>query len=149
MPEGDIVWRTASQLDAALTGRKLMQSDFRVPRHATTDLSGRNVTETLSRGKHLLTRVEGDITVHTHLKMEGSWRISAPARYPLRDHRIRLIPANSHYQAVGMSLGIVDVIRTSREDAAVGHRRRSQPLPVPVGCPGLAIPFRLPPGLPD
>jgi formamidopyrimidine-DNA glycosylase len=121
MPEGDVVWWTASQLHDALAGRKLTRSDFRVPRYATTDLIGRTVTETVSRGKHLLTRVEGDITVHTHLKMEGSWRIGPAAGYPLRDHRIRLILANAQYQAVGQSLGIVDVIRTSREDTVVGH----------------------------
>jgi len=121
MPEGDVVWRTASQLHDALAGRELTRSDFRVPRFATTDLTGRTVTEAVSRGKHLLTRVEGDITVHTHLKMDGAWRISAASGYPLRDHRIRLILANSRWQAVGSLLGIVEVVRTSREDQAVGH----------------------------
>jgi endonuclease-8 len=75
----------------------------------------------VSRGKHLLTRVEGDITVHTHLKMDGSWRISQASGYPLRDHRIRLILANEQWQAVGFLLGVVELIRTSKEDRAVGH----------------------------
>jgi endonuclease-8 len=121
MPEGDVVWRTARTLDEALTGRVLARSDFRVPRFATTDLTGRAVIETASRGKHLLTRVEGDITVHTHLKMEGSWRVGPAAGYQLRDHRIRLILANDEQQAVGYLLGIVEVVRTSREDQVVGH----------------------------
>jgi|SRR5215469_2025365 len=121
MPEGDVVWRTARQLHEALAGRILVRSDFRVPRYATTDLTGRRVTEAISRGKHLLTRVEGDITVHTHLKMDGSWRVSRATGYPLRDHRIRLILANETWQAVGQQLGIVEVIRTSRESTAVGH----------------------------
>jgi endonuclease-8 len=121
MPEGDVVWRTARSLDDALTGRVLSRSDFRVPRYATTDLTGRTVTETVSRGKHLLTRVEGDVTVHTHLKMEGNWRVSPAAGYALRDHRIRLILANEEWEAVGYLLGTVEVIRTSREEQAVGH----------------------------
>jgi endonuclease-8 len=121
MPEGDVVWRTARQLDEALSGRALMRSDFRVPRYATTDLTGRTVAETVSRGKHLLTRIDGDITVHTHLKMDGSWRISPATSSPRRDYRIRLILANREWQAVGMQLGIVEVIRTSREHAAIGH----------------------------
>ena len=62
MPEGDVVWRTASQLHDALAGRVLVRSDFRVPRFATTDLTGRTVIEALSRGKHLLIRVDGDIS---------------------------------------------------------------------------------------
>jgi endonuclease VIII len=121
MPEGDVVWRTAHKLDEALTGRVLTRSDFRVPRYATTDLTSRTVIGTVSRGKHLLTRVDGDITVHTHLKMEGNWRVSPAANHQLRDYRIRLILANQQWQAVGSLLGIVEVIRTSQEDRVVGH----------------------------
>ena len=121
MPEGDVVWRTARKLDDALTGRVLTRSDFRVPRYATADLAGRTVIETASRGKHLLTRVEGDVTVHTHLKMEGNWRVSPATNHQLRDHRIRLILANEQWQAVGVLLGIVEVVRTSQEDQVVGH----------------------------
>jgi len=121
MPEGDVVWRTARQLREALAGQVLIRSDFRVPRYATTNLVGRTVIDSVSRGKHLLTRVDGDITVHTHLRMEGSWRISRTSTAPLRDHRIRLILANENWQAVGHQLGIVEVIRTSRESQTVGH----------------------------
>jgi endonuclease-8 len=121
MPEGDVVWRTARQLHDALAARVLTRSDFRVPRYATVDLAGRSVLAAVSRGKHLLTRVDGDITVHTHLKMEGAWRISRATGYPPRDHRVRLVLANDTWQAVGYQLGIVEVLRTSREAAAVGH----------------------------
>jgi formamidopyrimidine-DNA glycosylase len=123
VPEGDVVWRTARQLHEALAGRVLLRSDFRVPRYATVSLVGRRVTEAVSRGKHLLTRVEGDVTVHTHLKMEGSWRVSRAAAggYPPRDHRVRLVLANDTWQAVGHHLGIVEIIRTSREPDTVGY----------------------------
>jgi endonuclease VIII len=121
MPEGDVVWRTARDLDGALGGRVLVRSDFRVPRFATTDLRGRAVTGAISRGKHLLVRVDGDITVHTHLRMDGSWRIGRVSGYPLRDHRIRLVLANAEWQAVGYRLGIVEVLRTCDEEKAIGH----------------------------
>jgi endonuclease VIII len=121
MPEGDVVWRTARQLDEALTGRTLTRSDFRVPRFATTDLTGRAVTGTISRGKHLLTRVDGGLTVHTHLRMDGSWRIRPAAGYLPRDHRIRLILGNDIRQALGYQLGVVEVLPTGQEERAVGH----------------------------
>jgi endonuclease-8 len=121
MPEGDTVWRAARQLREALEGRVLTVSDFRVPRYATTDLTGRVVTESVSVGKHLLTRVEGGVTVHTHLKMDGSWRIRPASRYRPRDHRVRLILANQEYQAVGFRLGLVEVVATAREDWVVGY----------------------------
>ncbi len=116
-----MVWRTARQLHDALAGRILVRSDVRVPRFATTDLTGRTVTSAVSRGKHLLIRVDGDVTVHSHLRMEGSWRISRASGYPLRDHRIRIVLANDTWQAVGHQLGTVEIIRTSREPATVGY----------------------------
>ena len=121
MPEGDTVWHAAKRLREALAGRVLTRSDFRVPRYATTDLTGRQVTESLSRGKHLLTRVEGGVTVHTHLKMEGAWRVRPAAARLSEGHRARLILANDDWQAVGYQLGVVEVLATSREEEVVGH----------------------------
>ncbi|TMQ92193.1 Fpg/Nei family DNA glycosylase [Actinomadura soli] len=120
MPEGDVVWLTARRLREALAGRPLVRSDFRVPRFATADLSGRAVLDAVSRGKHLLVRVEGGLTVHTHLLMEGRWQIRRAGPVP-RDHRVRLVLANAEWQAVGHSLGLVELLRTAEEHEAVGH----------------------------
>jgi len=121
VPEGDLVWLTARRLHEALAGRVLTRSDVRVPRYATTDLTGRTVTECIARGKHLLIRVEGGVTVHTHLRMDGSWRIR-PARDRIAgSHRIRLVLANDTWQAVGYQLGIVEILPTAREASVVGY----------------------------
>src|SRR5581483_11848105 len=79
MPEGDMVWYTARRLHEALAGRALTRSDFRVPRLATANLAGDTVTEAIARGKHLLIRTDNGFTVHTHLRMDGSWRVTAAA----------------------------------------------------------------------
>jgi endonuclease-8 len=121
MPEGDVVWLAAKRLREALAGRVLTRSDFRVPRFATTDLTGRRVTESLSRGKHLLLRVEGGLTVHTHLRMDGSWRIRPASDRVPASHRIRLILANDAWQAIGYQLGIVEVLRSAQEGQVTGH----------------------------
>src|SRR3954462_15823136 len=121
MPEGDAVYRTAARLRGALDGRVLTRSDFRVPRHATADLSGRTVLESLSRGKHLLTRVEGGLTVHTHLRMDGSWRVLPAGRRTAPGDQIRLVLANEQWQAVGVRLGVVDLLKTADEHRVVGH----------------------------
>ena len=121
MPEGDVVWRAARQLDEALAGRALVRSDFRVPRFATADLAGRSVSEAVSRGKHLLVRVEDGLTIHTHLRMDGSWWIRPAGGYPPRDHRVRLVLANEAWQAVGYLLGVVEILPTAREERALGH----------------------------
>jgi endonuclease VIII len=121
MPEGDMVWLTARRLHEALAGRVLTRSDVRVPRYATTDLTGRAATEAVARGKHLLIRVEGGITVHTHLRMDGSWRIRPTRDRIAPSHRIRLVLANDIWQAVGYQLGIVEILPTAREASVVGH----------------------------
>ena len=38
--EGDTVFATAARMQEALAGRVLTRTDLRVPRYATTDLSG-------------------------------------------------------------------------------------------------------------
>lgn len=122
MPEGDVVWYTARQLHQALAARVLTRSDFRVPRYATVDLSGQTVTEAVSRGKHLLIRTDRGLTVHTHLKMEGSWRVAPAGGRPLpRGHTLRLLLANSDWTAAGYQLGVTEVLRTAREDQVTGH----------------------------
>ena len=121
MPEGDAVWYTARRLDRALSGRKLTRTDFRVPALATTDLTGEVVTETVSRGKHLLTRTGNGLTVHTHLKMDGDWRVKAAAEQIRDSHRIRLLLVNEDWQAIGYQHGVVELIRTSEESRVVGH----------------------------
>ena len=121
MPEGDVVWYTARRLHEALAGRTLTRTDFRVPRYATTDLTGQLVTQAVPRGKHLLIRTDGGRTIHTHLKMEGAWRIRPAADTIAESHKIRLLLANDKYQAVGYQLGITEVVPTKDEDTVVGH----------------------------
>lgn len=121
MPEGDTVWRTAQRLDAALRGRVLTTAEFRVPTYAEVDLTGQRVVETLSRGKHLLTRLD-QVTLHTHLKMEGSWHIykaGSPWRSP--GFQARVVLANDSWQAIGFRLAVVDLVPRDHEHTLVGH----------------------------
>src|SRR6201995_869422 len=121
MPEGDTVFRAATELRGALAGRGLARSDFRVPRYATADLSGQEVTEVVSRGKHLLIRTDAGLSVHTHLKMEGKWRVQATSQQLRGSYRIRLVLANAWWQAIGYDLGKAELLRTARESQVTGH----------------------------
>ena len=122
MPEGDTVWRTALHLDKALTGAVLLETDFRVPAHATLDLSGRTVEATLARGKHLLTRIGPDHSLHTHLKMEGSWHLYKPGTHWRRPaHEARVVLRTEAWTAVGFALGVTEVLARDAEDTVVGH----------------------------
>jgi endonuclease VIII len=127
VPEGDVVWYTARRLHEALAGRVLTRTDFRVPRFATTSLVGQTVTEAVPRGKHLLIHTGNGLTIHTHLKMDGFWRIrpagagAGAGQHSPSSHKIRLLLANAAWQAVGYQLGITEVLPTAREDRVTGH----------------------------
>ena len=122
MPEGDTVWRTARHLDRALSGKVLAETDFRVPALATVDLAGRPVERTLSRGKHLLTRVGSEHTLHTHLLMEGAWHLYRPgSRWRRPAHEARVVLRTEDWTAVGFALGIVELLSRAGEEQAVGH----------------------------
>jgi endonuclease-8 len=121
MPEGDAVRRTALRLDAALAGRVLTASDVRVPRFATLDLRGQQVVGTHAVGKHLLTRTDAGLTIHSHRRMEGRW-VTGPADLragPRHQIRVELRTADS--AAIGLRLAMVEVARTSDEKRWVGH----------------------------
>jgi endonuclease-8 len=121
MPEGDTVFRAAAQLRAALVGRILTCSDFRVPRFATVDLSGQTVTAVVPRGKHLLIRTDADLSVHTHLKMEGRWRVLPASERLGESYRVRLVLANAQWQAAGYDLGKAELLRTDQEQRVLGQ----------------------------
>src|SRR5580692_8969043 len=123
MPEGDVIWSTARRLHEALAGQVLTRSDFRVPKFATVDLSEQLVTEVVARGKHLLIRTGGGLTVHTHLKMVGFWRVRAvrPGVRPVESFKLRLLLANAQWEAAGYLLAVTEVIPTADEDGVVGH----------------------------
>ena len=120
MPEGDTVYQTARRLDA-LTGHVLTASDFRIPSLATTDLAGRAVLETVSRGKHLLIRLEGEMTLHSHLKMEGAWDVQGTGGRRRRpEHEIRAILTTEKNEAIGYAV-LLDLVPTPGESGLVGH----------------------------
>ncbi|MEV0458421.1 DNA-formamidopyrimidine glycosylase family protein [Catellatospora methionotrophica] len=127
MPEGDTVWNTAKVLRDGLEAAELTGSDFRVPQLATVDLAGYRVAESLSRGKHLLLRVVSpqhrELTLHSHLRMEGAWRVYAPGeRWTARPaYLIRVVLRTAKAVAVGYHLHDLKLVPTAREAELVGH----------------------------
>jgi endonuclease VIII len=120
MPEGGTVWHTAAQLRRHLLGGTLTRCDVRVPRFATVDLRGQVVDEVLSRGKHLFIRV-GPASIHSHLKMDGSWRLGNQRV----DHRARIVLEAKHgdevVRAVGIDLGVLEILDRNGDVDVVAH----------------------------
>jgi formamidopyrimidine-DNA glycosylase len=122
VPEGDTVWRAAADLHAALGGRVLDRSDFRVPRYATLDLSGRRVKEVAAYGKHLFVRLERECTLHTHFRMDGAWRLYRSGRAwagPI--YEVRVVLSAGPWDAVGYRLQVLDVFDSAQEQRITGR----------------------------
>lgn len=117
MPEGDTVRRTATALHRALAGKTLTRCDIRVPSFATVDLTGDTVEEVIARGKHLFIRV-GAASIHSHLSMEGAWRLGAARVAP---HRIRAVLATADTRASGIDLGLLEVLGRGQDMESVAH----------------------------
>jgi endonuclease VIII len=125
LPEGDTVWLAGRHLNDALGGRVLVRSDFRIPSLATVDLAGRTVLGVVSRGKHLLFRVDGDppLTLHTHFRMDGSWHLYRPGERWTGgpDWQVRVVLEVADRVAVGYRLPVIELLPTAEEDRVVGH----------------------------
>ncbi|MGN6609088.1 MAG: DNA-formamidopyrimidine glycosylase family protein [Jatrophihabitans sp.] len=123
MPEGDTVWLTAHRLHQALAGRVVTDFDLRVPQLATADLRGTTVTEVVSRGKHVLTRFDTGVTLHSHLRMDGSWYLSRAGQRPRKhpEFMIRAIVGNGEWRATGYRVHDLQLVERADEDRLVGH----------------------------
>lgn len=122
MPEGDAVWRTAKRLHDALAGNEVTRWELRWGRLGGSDKRGGTVLEVRPRGKHLLLRLDDGWTLHSHLRMEGNWRVvdQVDAR-KLRDPGLRAVVGVATATALGRLLGMLDVLPTERESEVVGH----------------------------
>jgi formamidopyrimidine-DNA glycosylase len=122
VPEGDTVFLAATRLRAALTGQVLTRTDFRMPRIAAVDLAGRAVEDVASRGKHLLFRLGGGVTLHTHYKMEGSWHLYRPGeRWRGPGWQVRVLLETAPWIAVGFRLAVAELVATAREGELLAH----------------------------
>lgn len=123
MPEGDVLRRVARRLTAALGTGPLVRADLRWPSLAGTDLVGVQALESVAYGKHVLTRLTDGRTLHTHLRMDGTWTVRPTATPPERlgRHEIRAVLATQRWTCIGMLLGMMDVVRTRDEHTILGH----------------------------
>jgi hypothetical protein len=91
MPEGDTIAYAAKRLRPVLEGH--VPDEIRTPqrRHAMDRwperLGGRVITEITTHGKHLFVHFEGELTLHSHLRMTGAWGVYTPGRRPRRSMR--------------------------------------------------------------
>ncbi len=78
MPEGDTIYGAARRIRSALVGKEIasIETHERFARDRWPErLGGRAVRAVDSKGKHLFIRFDGDLTLHSHLRMNGWWGV--------------------------------------------------------------------------
>ena len=79
MPEGDTIHHAANRIRPVLAGRVPDEIATPHPRFGRDRwperLAGRRVEAVDAHGKNLFLRFEGGLTIHSHLRMSGSWRV--------------------------------------------------------------------------
>src|SRR3954452_25172940 len=87
IPEGDTIHYAAQRIRSVLEGQVPDVIATPPPRFGRDRwpqrLAGRAVRSVDAHGKHLFLRFEGGLTIHSHLRMSGSWRtLERGGRWP-------------------------------------------------------------------
>jgi endonuclease VIII len=110
VPEGDTIHRAAARLRPVLEGHTVTR--FEAPRVVGRKPSvGSTVTSVEARGKHLLIAFSDGLTLHTHMRMTGSWHIYRQGeRWRKAPWMARAIVAvDTGYEAVCFNAPVVEV----------------------------------------
>ena len=129
MPEGDTIHRTATNLRRVLVGGVVREArarpqpgSARVPR--VERLVGRRIDAVEARGKHLLIRCSGGLTLRSHLRMGGAWHRYRPGEaWRLPAVRAGCVLTTDH--AVAVCFGTPDIELLTDADLARHRALRS------------------------
>ncbi|HVE68993.1 MAG TPA: DNA-formamidopyrimidine glycosylase family protein, partial [Solirubrobacteraceae bacterium] len=118
MPEGDTIHYAANRMRPLLVGRA---PDVSTPhqRFAMDDwpgrLSGRAVRSVDPHGKHLFLRFEGDLTLHSHLRMGGKWGVYRHGeRWRRARRRAWLVIRTGSHEVVQFDGPVLELMTESR-----------------------------------
>ncbi|WP_165812365.1 endonuclease VIII [Klebsiella variicola] len=92
MPEGPEIRRAADKLEAAIKGEPLTDVWFAFPQLQPyqTPLMGQRVTHIDTRGKALLTRFSGGLTLYSHNQLYGVWHVVDAGEQPASNQVLRV-----------------------------------------------------------
>jgi endonuclease VIII len=111
LPEGDTVLRAARTLHRALAGDVVTRFESMLPAltrvDADTPVRGRRIEAVSAAGKHLLVRFSGDLILHTHQGMNGSWHVYRPGElWQRRRSDMRIVVGTARFVAVAFALPV-------------------------------------------
>jgi endonuclease-8 len=110
MPEGDTIFRIARTLDEALAGKVVTRFETVLPKLERGSIKGRTVQRVRSVGKNLIIEFSGDLSLRTHLRMNGSWHLyRAGERWRKKRDDMRIVIATADFEAVGFNIPVAEL----------------------------------------
>jgi endonuclease VIII len=104
---------------AVLVGKPIVSIETPQPRHALDRwpqrLEGRSVRAVDARGKHLFIRFDGDLTLHSHLRMTGQWGVYRRGeRWRRSPGRAWLVIRTEQHEVVEFDGPVLELMTDSR-----------------------------------
>ena len=92
MPEGPEIRRAADQLARAVIGERLVHVELNLPALArrAKSLVGQRVLSITPRGKALLTRFDGGLSLYSHNQLYGVWKVAKAGERPETTRSLRV-----------------------------------------------------------
>lgn len=119
MPEGDTIHHAANRIRPLIEGH--VPDAIRTPHPRSAGarwperLAGRCVTSVDAHGKHLFLRFEGGLTLHSHLRMTGSWgTYERGARWRRSPRRAWLVVSRGDHDVVEFDGPVLELLTDSR-----------------------------------
>jgi endonuclease-8 len=117
MPEGDTIHYAANRIRPILAGRV---PDELVAAHPSLGrwprrLAGRAVEAVDAYGKHLFLRFDGDLVIHSHLRMTGAWGVyRAGQRWHRSQRRAWLVVRAGEHEIVEFDGPVLELMTSGR-----------------------------------
>jgi endonuclease VIII len=122
MPEGDTIHYAANRIRPVLAGA--VPDAISTPRGGRGGvgrdrwperLAGREVEAVTAHGKHLFLRFAGDLTIHSHLRMTGAWRVHPDgARWSRAPRRAWLVLIKDDKSVVQFDGPVLELLTETR-----------------------------------
>jgi endonuclease-8 len=124
VPEGDTLFRVATTLGKALTGKALTRFSSSLPALADARLDGHVVTRVEARGKNLLIHFDDGRALHTHLRMTGSWHLYRPGEtWQKPVGQARAVLETADFVVVCFNAPVVDLLAAGGAERHEGLKR--------------------------
>ncbi len=116
MPEGDTIYRAAESIRKWVGGRTVTAARTKVRGLQLERVVGKTIEAVEPRAKHMLIRFNNGLSLHTHMKMTGSWHVYTKGdRWQRPEWQAKIVLECDDRVAVCFNAPVVEMLTPSDE----------------------------------